>query len=349
MNLNRIWRILRKDLAVGPRKPFFIFAIIMPFAFTLIFQVAFGSLFEPKPRLGIIDEGASAITAAVREMDGIELTMLEDIEELKNRVKNNDLDAGLVLSIGFDQAVQAGEKPKLEFFIGGESLASNRLIITVTALDLIRGIEERDAPVDIKTVYFGEAGLPISIRLVPLIVFYALVLAGLWVPASSLVEEKEKGTLAALLVTSVRTSEVLVAKWLLGFVFASFIAALTLLLNNAFGPRPFEVLVVIFVAAALTAVLGLLFGLYSKNSTMMFTLIKGTGIFLFAPVIFYIFPDWPQWIAKLFPLYWIIEPIWSVSIMGKSLQGVWLELAVALAITAALIPAVKLMSGRMQT
>ncbi len=124
-------------------------------------------------------------------------------------------------------------------------------------------------------------------------------MAGVWVPAASLVEEKEKGTLTALLVSPARANEVLAAKWILGgFLFSVFMAAVTLLLNRAFGPRPLDVLVVIAVAAVLNCMIGLLVGVISETSTMFFSLVKGTGIFLFAPVVFYIFPDWPQWIAR---------------------------------------------------
>jgi len=348
MSLKRVGRLLRKDLLMGPRKSCFVWALIMPAALTLIFQVTFGSLFEPKPRLGIVDEGNSELTEAVAQMEGIELTLLSDAEELRRRVESNDLDAGLILPRRFDEAVRSGEKPKLEFYIGGESLASNRIIISITAIDLLRSIEGSDPPVEVDTVLLGEAGLPMSTRLVPVIVFYALVMAGILVPGSSLVEEKERGTLTAVLVTPVRKSEMLAAKWLLGFVFSLFLAAATLLLNRAFGPRPLEVMVVLAIAAALNAMLGLLVGVYSKNSTMLFTLIKGSGIFLFAPVIFYLFPEWPQWIAKIFPLYWVIEPVWRVSIMSEPLVEVWRELTVAVAITLALVPLLIMISKRLE-
>jgi ABC-2 type transport system permease protein len=348
VSLRRIWSLMRKDFALGPRKPFFLWALIMPVALTFIFQVAFGSLFEPKPRLGIVDAGRSGVTAAVRQMDGIELTLLDDAGELRRRVRNNDLDAGLVLPAGFDAAVRAGEKPKLEFYIGGESLAANRIILSVTAIDLIRGIAGDETPLTVETVRFGEAGLPVSIRLVPLIIFYALVMAGIWVPGSSLVEEKEKGTLTALLVTPVRVSEVLAAKWTLGFVFASFMAGATLLLNGAFGPRPLHVLAVVAVAAALNSMIGVIVGVFSKSSTMLFALLKGAGLFLFAPVIFYLFPEWPQWIARVFPLYWIIEPIWRVSVMSEPIGMVWFELTVAAVITLALVAAAAPLSRRLK-
>ncbi len=349
MSIKRVLRMVFKDFSVGPRKPFFIWALLMPFALTLVLQFAFGSLFEPKPRLGLVDLGSSNITAAAQELDGFEVSIIDDVGQLTELVENHDLDAGLVLSPGFDDALRDGEKPLLEFYMSGESLAANRVIIAVTAIEMIREVEGSEAPVQVETVYFGEEGLPISIRLVPVIVFYALAMSGIWVPSSSLVEEKEKGTLTAMLVTPVKINEVLTAKWLIGFIFAVFLASATLLLNKAFGPRPLEVLVVVSVAAALTSMIGLLVGVYSKNATMLFTLIKSLGIFLFVPVIFYLFPDWPQWVAKFFPLYWVIEPIWTVSVMGESLSGVWFELLVALAITIALIPVLLLLKKRILT
>jgi len=336
MSLSRIWKVLRKDLALGPRSSIFLWAIVLPFALTLILQVAFGSLFDPKPRLGIIDDGGSAITAAIEDMEGIELTLLDDAAELKAQVEANDLDAGLILPAGFDEQVREGTKPTLQFFIGGESYASNRIILTVTAIDLIRELEGSDAPVTVDVVSFGDAGLPMSKRLIPVIVFYALVMAGLFVPGSNLVEEKEQGTLMSLLVTPVKASEVLIAKWLLGVILAVVLAVASLALNGALGANWAEVLVVVVVAGALSSVLGILAGVYAKDSSIMFAIVKGSGLFLFAPAIFYVFPEWPQWIAKLFPLYWIIEPIWQVSVMGEGLGAVWFELVVALGITAAL-------------
>lgn len=68
------------------------------------------------------------------------------------------------------------------------------------AIGQTEGIE---TPVKVENVHFGEKGLPLSLRLLPLIVCYTLVIAGVWVPTSSLVEEKENSTLVAMLVTPV--------------------------------------------------------------------------------------------------------------------------------------------------
>ncbi|MGM0386635.1 MAG: ABC transporter permease [Actinomycetota bacterium] len=348
MNPALVWKLLRKDLALGPRSPIFLWAIVLPFALTLILQVAFGSLFDPEPRLGVVDDGDSELTAAVLALDGITVELLDDEDALRAQVEANDLDAGIALPAGFDEAVRAGDKPELRFWIGGESLASNRIILTVTTIDLVRALEGSAAPVAVEVVSLGEEGLPISTRLIPVIVFYALVMAGLFLPGSSIVEEKEQGTLAALFVTPVRAGDVLLAKWLLGVFLAAAMAVATLALNRAVAGTWAGVVVVVLLAAAMSTTIGLLVGVAAKDSAMLFAIVKGIGIFLIAPTLFYIFPDWPQWIAMLFPLYWIIEPIWQVAVMGETLFSVTLELGVAVAITVVLGVAAAALARRMQ-
>ncbi len=347
MSPARVWRLLRKDLALGPRSPIFMWAIVLPVALTVVFQFAFGSLFEPKPRLAIVDEGRSQLTQQFVALEGIEVTVLDDAAAMGDAVRLNDYDAGLVLPADFDREIRAGEKPLLELFVSGESLASNRLIIAVTTLDFVRDVEGTVPPVQVEVVDIGREALPLSLRLVPIIMMYALLVAGVFVPGSSLVDEKEKGTLSAVLVTPVRASEVLLSKALLGTLLAFVMAAVTLAMNRALGSRPFELVLVLFVAAGVSATLGLVAGEFAKDSTVLFSIIKGTGWFLMAPVIFYLFPDWPQWIAKLFPMYWVIDPIWQIAVLNRSLADVWWEVLIAVGIMVALIPVVGLLSKRM--
>ncbi len=348
MSFTRAYRLLSKDLLLGPRSPFFLYALVLPVALTIIFQLVFGSLFEPKPRMGIVDADSSEITASLQEMGGIQVTLLDDADELKTKVERNDLDAGLVLPAGFDAAVRAGAKPPLELYIGGESRASDRLVLSVTTIDLVRQVEGAPAPVVVDLVNLGEEQLPISVRLVPLIMLYAVVMAGIAVPASSMAEEREKGTLNALLVTPARISEFIAAKGMLGLILTVVMSIATLAMNNALGPRPFDMLLIVVVSAIFWVMIGLVVGTVSTSTTMMFSIIKGAGIFLFAPVIFYIIPEWPQWIAKLFPTYWALAPVWNVAVQGGTAADSALELGVTLAIAAAQLPLVALFGRRMR-
>ncbi len=349
MSMSRTLLVLRKDLQLGPRSPIFLWVLILPLMITLVLQVAFGDLFDPEPRLGIVDQGSSTVTTAVAAIEGIKLSELDDVDNLKAQVEGNDLDAGLVLPVGFDDAVRSGDRPLLEFYVGGESLASNRIILAVTTIDLVREIEGSAAPVDVSVVELGEEGLPISVRLVPFITMYALLVAGVFLPSFSLADEREKHTLDALVVSPVKLSEVVLAKGILGFGLAVAMAVVTLWLNGALAVQPLALLVVLLVAGVMLVEIGLIYGTASKDITGVFTLIKGTGFILLAPTIFYIFPSWPQWIAKLFPTYWVINPVYEVTINDNGLGTVWAELFVALGVIALLAGLVVLLTRRLRT
>jgi ABC-2 type transport system permease protein len=349
MSIFRASRILLKDLRLGPRSPIFLWAVIFPGVVTLVVQVVFGSLFEPKPRLGIVDQGRSEITALMSQLEGIDLTLLNSVSELKQRVEGNDFDAGLVLKDGFDRAMHSGQKPLLEFYIGGESLASNRTILAVTTLDIVRKVEGKAPPVGVEIDTLGDAeALSIFTRLVPGMVMFALLIAGVFVTAFGLVEERENKTLDAVLITPVKLSEVLTAKAGLGFILAVLMSYATLLLNGALGSQPAALLITLVVAGLMSVEFGLIYGTTSKDTKTLFTLMKTLNIFLFAPVIFYIFPDWPQWIAKIFPTYWLINPIFEIAIKNAGLADVGLDLGIATGICVLLVIPVLALKRRMQ-
>jgi ABC-2 type transport system permease protein len=349
VSLSRILLVLGKDLQLGPRSPIFLWVLLLPVLITLMLQVTFGNLFDPNPRLGIVDQGTSAVTTAVQDLDGIELTLLDDVDDLKGKVEANDLDAGLVLQSGFDTALRSGTQPPLEFYVGGQSLASNRIILAVTAVDLLRDVEGSAPPVEVDVVALGEEALPISVRLVPFIVMYALLVAAVFLPSFSLADERENRTLSALIVTPTKLSEVVTAKGILGFLLAGAMALVTLWLNSALTAQPLALIVVLVVAALLLVEIGLIYGTASKDITGVFALIKGTGFILLAPTIFYIFTGWPQWIAKLFPTYWVINPIYEVTINDAGLSEVWVELAIGVAVIAALAVVVMLLTRRLRS
>ena len=59
MSLTRAFEVLKKDLQLGPRSPIFLWVLLLPLLITFVLQVTFGDLFDPQPRLGIVDRGGS--------------------------------------------------------------------------------------------------------------------------------------------------------------------------------------------------------------------------------------------------------------------------------------------------
>ena len=338
MNLARTWALLRKDLRLGPRSPVFLWAIALPVVMTLLIQGIFGTLFQPVPRLGVVDLGASEISSALAEREGLDVRFLEGADELKRQVEAHDLDGGLILAAGFDEAVRSGERPLLELYLSGESLASDRVVLAVTTIDLVRQVEGRAPPVEIEVVRLGGDALPMSDRLVPLLVLMALIIAGVFVTSFSMVEERERDTLDAMLATPMRLSEVVLAKGLLGLVLALVMSLVTLALNGVLGGASGPLLAALLVGAVMSVEIGLLYGTVAAQAKTLFTLFKSLNLVIMAPVVFYLFPNWPQWIAKVFPTYWFLDPVFRISVLGAPLSDVAGDLLVAVVICIALVP-----------
>lgn len=347
MSITRAWRIMVRDLRLGPRSPIFLFAVFMPVAMSFLISAVFGGLLDPNPRLGIVDLGASQLTTSAQELEGVAVSVFDEPDELRDRVAAHDLDAGIVLAAGFDTSLRSGERPDLEFLISGESLASSRIILGLTTTDLILEVSGEEPPVAVAVTPIGDEDfVPIGDRLLPVVVYYAVVIAALFLPASSLLDEREKHTLEAVLVTPASMRDVLVGKGGLGVLMGVILGVVSLALNQAMGARPLQVVLFLLIGSIMMAELGLILGALVKDANSLYTTIKGAGVFIALPVIFIIWPTLPQWISKLAPTYYFLQPIYDIAINGMGLSDFTLEFVVACAICVALLPVVTAVGRR---
>jgi len=333
MNPRRVAVLLGKELAHGPRNYIFIFAIIAPIAISLVVTLVLGNLFSEEPRLGITDEGSSRIVVMARELDSVSVQEYSTVAALKGAVENGAVDMGIVLPEGFDAAVLQGESVEIDAFIWGESLARNRTLLPATFANLVRDLAGQEVPIEIESVTLGNGvSIPWSDRLLPFIVLATVFLGGLLLPATSVIEEKQKKTLVALIVTPASLGDVFAAKGLVGIILSLVMGVAILLLNRAFGAEPLLLVLVLALGAVMAVELGLLCGAFIRDITTLFTLWKSAGIVLFAPVFIYLFPQIPQWIGKIFPTYYILQPIVDISQRGAG----WPEIALNVSILVAL-------------
>jgi ABC-2 type transport system permease protein len=341
MSIVRAWRITARDLRLGPRSPVFLYAIFLPVAMSFLISAVFGSLLDPDPKLGIVDLGTSDLTAAAQDLDGVAVTVLDEADQLRDRVEAHDFDAGIVLAAGFDNSLRTGDQPELEFYVSGESLASNRIVLAVTTTDLIREVAGEEPPVAVAVTLVGdEDHVPIGDRLLPVVVYYAVVIAALFLPASSILDEREKHTLDAVLVTPTSMNEVLLGKGMLGVLMGVVLGVASLAMNQAMGERPLEVTLFLLIGSIMMAELGLILGSVVKDANSLYTAIKGAGVFIALPVIFIMWPTLPQWISKLAPTYYFLQPVYDIAINSLSLADFWVEFGVSCAICVALLPLV---------
>lgn len=346
MNLRRVAVLLYKELR-GPKNFIFIMAVVVPVALTLVISLLFGTFLSERPRLGIVDRGRSDLPARAAALESIQARTLADDRALRAEVARGALDMGLVLPADFDARVAAGEPTELTVFVWGESLLRSRAILGTALLTLIRELAGRQPPVEVVTTLVGEAqSLPWEQRLLPFVVLMSLMLGGLMVPATSLVEEKQHHTLRAVTTTAATLGEVLAAKGLLGVVLSTFMAAVTLFLNRALGAQPALLVGTLAMGATLAAGVGLLLGVLVRDINSLFATIKSLGIFLYAPALVYMFPEIPAWIGRLFPTYYLIQPVIDIVQHGAGPAEVLPDLLILAGLIAALLAVVGLAGRR---
>jgi ABC-2 type transport system permease protein len=314
MNLRRILILLRKELFQGPRNMIFLFALVVPVVFTLVINLIFGNFFSGRSRLGIVDQGDSDLVPLAQDSAALIVRTFDTEAELRDATGRGVVDMGLSIPAGFDNHLRSSELAKITVYVWGESQMQNRVILGSALVSLMRQVAGQETPVQIvETVLGAGVNIPWEKRLLPFVVLMTITLSGAMVPATSMVTEKTKRTLSALAVSPTTVGEIYTAKALLGVILSMATGVLTLFLNQAFGGQPVLLLGVLLLGAIFSATLGIMAGSVVKDISTLFALVKSVGILLYAPAIIYMFPGIPQWIGRLFPTYYVLQPVLEIS------------------------------------
>ena len=220
--------------------------------------------------------------------------------------------------------------------VWGESLLKHRLLLAVSLIRQIIVVAGHDIPVSTQVILLGEASqYPLGCAPVPLVVIITIILGATMVPAASIIQEKEKRTLTALTITPATLGDVLTSKAIAGALLSIAMGLVILALNRAFGAEPGLLVLVVVLSAIFAAVLGVILGMLVDDINTLFTVVKSAGILIYAPALVILFPQIPEWVARIFPTYYMIGPIVEMSLNGAG----WAEITPDIAILGALIVA----------
>ncbi len=337
--VDRVRTMLGRELRLGPRSPVVLLAIVMPLLMTLVVAAIFGNLLQSEPRLGLYSPDPTALSASAADLDGVRASDYSTEADLRADVAAHDLDAALILPAGFDADVAAGRDVHVTYLVSGEALASDRAVLSAGVTAMIRELAGAEDAVRVTVVTVGaEDFVPIGDRVIPLLVVYAVVVAALFVPAASILDERTKGTLNAVLATPASIGEVLLAKALFAAMLSIAMGVVTLVINQAFSGQVLGIVLALMVGTAMLVQLGLILGLWVKDMNTLYTWIKAGGILIVLPGLLALFPTLPAWISKIAPTYYFLQPIYDLSVGGAVLSDVLGTLGIGLAIALALLP-----------
>jgi ABC-type multidrug transport system, permease component len=227
----RIWALIVKELGHIKRDHHLIVALVIPPTIQLII---IGLALNPEVtdlRLGVVDESRTAIsrdlTSAFTESGSFLMTgSYASVDALSGELSAGNLDAGLIIPADFARSHRRGETAEVQLLF--DAVNSNTAGIAAGyAQRIISAFNQRLAADDPQVAVSGagqEAGLTARVALLynpglksswfmlTGVLGILLVLNGSLVAASSMVKEKEMGTVEQLLMTPALAWEIIAAK-----------------------------------------------------------------------------------------------------------------------------------------
>lgn len=347
--LRRIFALLKKEFVYGSKSFFFIIAIVIPISISLINSLVLGDLLSGKPKMGIFDQGNSQLVEKAGQKDFLTMRLYDSSENLKNAVRTGKVDIGYIFPEDIDNALKQSEAADIEVYQWGEAQLNKQLIIFSTFLDLVMEISGKQVPVEFNTISIGsEETIVLHKAILPFIVLIAIMFGGLYIPATSLVQEKTEDSLQALTTTPMTYGEILISKAIMGILVSLVMGIIILILNDAFGSAPLLLIGLLSLCAIFTSSLGLIFGILAKDIVTLTIYIKSIVLIVYTPAVLSMFPKVPDWIAKVFPTYYLFTPIVEISLNGKGLGDVLFEVGILIGITALMILLLSIVSKRQQ-
>jgi len=313
MSLSRIFLMTKKDIVLTTREKFFLAMIIFPIISTFIVNAALGSTGASNPSLALY--AGDNLKSALMERSTLDIEYFDDPSALYDAVSKGEYDGGLIV----------GEYTKL--YMSGNSLLNERVAIQSTVSSALSEISGKSKALIVESVILGEEEYSLKVRIIPFLLIFSVVIAG-FIISSSLVEEREKKTINALLVSPASPLEVIISKSIYGLFLGIVLSAIVLIMNNALS-EPL-ILFFLFLGTVFTVGIGLLGGAVMDNITDLIARMKIFNIFLQFPALVILFPQIPQWIGKFFPTYYFIDPVLRLSQGSAGFGDVWMHALVLL-------------------
>ena len=265
---------------------------------------------------------------------------VETEEEIRYLIDRGDARAGLVIPVGYEREVLAGKRVDLAFFIDGSDpqvanivFAASQSVGQAQSIKLLEarlGISVETMPgIDIRPRVWYNPNMKSSHFIIPGLMVIILYLFTALFTASSIVREREMGTIEQLIVTPIRPIELVVAK-IFPYIFIAFFDVLEVLMIGVFwfGVPIHGSLPLLLGLSALFLVTALGVGIFisSVANTQQEALLMTMGTML--PTIFlsgFFFPleampIWLQIVSYLVPARYALEIMRGIILKGVGLS-----------------------------
>ncbi len=361
MNLRVIRAIMAKDIKDVVKNKTTLYGLLTPIFLAVLYLII--NLAQKQGPTVIIaynpDNVAITQTLGLRPNEEVQISNASSPDEVRTAMHSADpkQDYGVVIPAHALADAQAGKQPQVELYVNAAKQKDeiNRQRTTIYFSSYFITAAHQQPPVKLVS---ETVNVPKNANSNPLSKFFSNpnalgsfyggftlaltpIIIGMLVLPVLLVEEKEKKTLRFMLTTPARTSEVVIAKASIGFIYSLLLAALVLLINSgSVNDIPMVALFVV-VGSLFGVTMGILIGAFFNNvqavntwAGMLMTLMMLPGIFVLFGVtgIFGI-------LLKLIPSYWLMDGTINAALGSLDFNAAALDLGLSIAVIVVLLVA----------
>lgn len=297
MRIRNIWALFNKDLRDGLRNYHIILVVLTPILLSLLFSNLYRDSKSKSmlPRVGVVGRtDHPLLDRLASEAFGVKIQFCATKAELEGKILEGEVGFGILLPDMVDTLIRQGKRPKLTL-IHPSGLSEYLVERMQTGLEKeIRkffNLSETPLPIDLELTAVGakkEGDRSFSNDLFPMLVLMAMGMVGFLAMPISFVEEKEKRTLDALLLTPTTSNELIIGKNLFGLLLiVASVGAMVLLGHRGEGNQLYFWAFVLL-GATFCLLIGLLVSLFAKSQAGVNAM--GTSMFM----IFQLVPNLSQ-------------------------------------------------------
>lgn len=361
---SRLMSLIRKEFIQIRRDPRTLGIIfVMPVA--MLFLLGFAATNDVRNiDLAVYDQDQSPasrrLLEAYKQADYFRLSYIAaSEEELRTLIDNNSVRAGIIIPPGYGRDVAGWSSAQVSFVLDGSdptvastALAAATMIGQAQSTKLqVERLQQRgmatllQPALDVRTQVWYNPGLVSSYFMVPAMIGMILQYLGTMLTATAIVRERERGTIEQLIVTPLRSQELVLGKLAPYVILAFWDTIEVLIVGVLLFHMPINgdltlLLLLTGLFMVTTLGIGLLISTVANTQqeamlTTMFTLLP--SIFLsgfFFPLA--AMPAWLQAMSYLIPLRYFLIIARGIVIKGVGLSAMWPEV-IALAIFAVVV------------
>jgi ABC-2 type transport system permease protein len=353
--INRLLSLIRKEFIQIVRDPRTLaITFVMPVA--MLFLLGYAATNDVRNiALVLYDQdqtpASRRLITAYKEADYFKLAyIVSSEEEMRQLIDNNSARAGMVIPPGYERTLAAGRQAQVAFILDGSdpTVASTALSAAVligqtqsTTLMMQRlqkkgmSINAVSQPIEIRTQVLYNPGLVSSYFMIPALIGQILQFLATILTATSIVRERERGTIEQLIVTPLRSWELVIGK-LIPYVLICFLDTIEVLVMGIilFSVPINGSLFFLLATSALFLITTLGLGLFISTVANTQQEAMLTSMMTILPSIFlsgFFFPlaAMPQWLqvaSYLIPLRYFLIISRGIILKGVGPEALWPEI-----------------------